>query len=53
MLEKTLKMLDEAIYLSPENGDYNSEIGFQKCMLGNYNEAYHIYQKASTFDETN
>jgi len=22
-------------------------------MLGGYNEAYHIYQKASTYDETN
>lgn len=53
VIEKTLKMLDEAVYLSPENADYHSEIAHQKCMLGNYNEAYQIYQKASTFDETN
>jgi len=26
VLEKTLKMLDEAIYLAPENADYHSEI---------------------------
>ena len=46
-------MLEEAIYLSPENADYHSEIAHQKCMLGEFNEAYRIYQKASTFDETN
>lgn len=46
-------MLDEAISLSPENADFHSEIAAQKCMLGEYNEAYQIYQKASTFDETN
>jgi tetratricopeptide repeat protein 21B len=53
VLEKTLKMLDEAILLAPENADYHSEIAYQKCMLNDYNAAYQIYQKAITFDETN
>ena len=46
-------MLNEAVMLQPENADYHSEIAHQKCMLGEYNEAYNIYQKASTYDETN
>ena len=53
IIEKTLKMLEEAVYLAPENADFHSEIAHQKCMLGDYAEAYQIYQKASTFDETN
>lgn len=44
-------MLDEAIVLQPENADYHSEIANQKCMLGEYNEAYTIYQKASALDD--
>lgn len=44
VLEKTLKMLDEAILLAPENADYHSEIAYQKCMLNDYNTAYQIYQ---------
>jgi|TARA_B110001450_G_scaffold238420_1_gene245417 tetratricopeptide repeat protein 21B len=53
ILKKTLEMLNEAVMLQPENADYHSEIAHQKCMLGEYNEAYNIYQKASTYDETN
>ena len=53
ILLKTLNMLEEAISLQPENADFHSEIAAQKCMLGEYNEAYSIYQRASTFDETN
>ena len=53
ILEKTLKMLDEAIMIQPENADYHSEIAHQKCMLGEYSTAYQIYQKASSYDETN
>lgn len=53
VLEKTLKMLDEAVLLAPENADYHSEIAYQKCMLNDYNAAYQIYQKAISFDETN
>jgi len=29
VLEKTLKMLDEAVLLAPENADYHSEIAYQ------------------------
>jgi tetratricopeptide (TPR) repeat protein len=46
-------MLDEAVRLEPENADFRSEIGYQKCMLGEYNDAYAIYQKASQCDEAN
>ena len=46
-------MLDEAIILAPENADFYSEMAHEKGMLGEYTEAYKIYQKASTFDETN
>jgi len=53
VLEKTQKMLDEAIQLSPEDADYHSEIAFQKCMVNDFTEAYQIYQKASQLDETN
>jgi tetratricopeptide repeat protein 21B len=53
IIERTLKMLDEAILLQPENADYHSEIAHQKCMLGEYTAAYQIYQKASSYDETN
>jgi tetratricopeptide repeat protein 21B len=53
ILERTLKMLDEAILLMPESADYHSEIAHQKCMLGEYTSAYQIYQKASSYDETN
>ena len=37
-------MLDEATNLEPENADYHSEIAHQKCMLGEYADAYNIYQ---------
>jgi|TARA_B110000285_G_C15081688_1_gene593862 tetratricopeptide repeat protein 21B len=53
VLAKTLLMLEEAVTLQPENADYHSEIAHQKCMLGEYATAYTIYQKASSFDETN
>ena len=53
ILQKTLRMLDEAVALQPENADFHSEIAHQKCMLGEYSEGYQIYQRASTFDETN
>lgn len=53
VLTKTIKMLEEAIQLAPENADYFSEMAHQKCMMGEYNEAYSIYQRASNFDESN
>ena len=40
IIEKTLQMLDESIQLEPENSAFHTEIGNQKCMLGEYNEAY-------------
>lgn len=53
IIERTLRMLDEAVLLQPENADYHSEIAHQKCMLGEYTAAYKIYQQASSYDETN
>jgi hypothetical protein len=40
ILTRTLRMLDEAISLQPENADFHSEIAHQKCMLGEYTTAY-------------
>ena len=53
IIQKTLGMLDEAVLLAPENADYYSEIALERGMLGEYSEAYKLYQKASTFDEAN
>jgi len=53
VLQKTQQMLDEAIALEPENAEFHSEIAHQKLMLGDFEDAYKTYQKASTFDESN
>ena len=51
ILDKTLAMLEESISLEPENSAFHTEIGAQKCMLGEFTEAYQIFQKATTFDD--
>mmetsp|Transcript_13183 Transcript_13183/g.20529 ORF Transcript_13183/g.20529 Transcript_13183/m.20529 type:complete len:132 (+) Transcript_13183:853-1248(+) len=53
ILEKTLKMLDEAVTILPENSDYYSEIASQKCMLGDYTGSYQVYSQAQQYDQTN
>lgn len=53
VIQKTIQMLEEAISLAPENVDYHSELAHQKCLIGEYSEAYRIYTQASTFDDTN
>ena len=40
IIEKCIKMLDEAVLLQPENSEYHSEIASQKLMLGDYNTSY-------------
>jgi len=41
-----------AIVLQPENAMYLAEVGFQKCLKGEYDAAYQAYQKAAQYDET-
>lgn len=53
VIQKTLQMLEEAVALQPENADFHSEMAYQKCMLGEFSEAYKIYTQATTFDQTN
>jgi tetratricopeptide (TPR) repeat protein len=39
--------------LQPENPFFYCEVGHQKTLLGDFNEAYQTYQRATTFDDTN
>ncbi len=40
VLTKTLQLLDMAIVLQPENAAYLTEVGYQKCLKGEYEQAY-------------
>ena len=40
MLNKTLQLLDMAIVLQPENASYLTEVGYQRCLMGEYEVAY-------------
>lgn len=53
VINKTLRILDFAIMLQPENPFYHCEVGHQKTLLGDFNEAHQTYQRATTFDDTN
>lgn len=43
VLQRTLQLLDMAIVLQPENAAYLTEVGFQKCLKGEYESAYQSY----------
>jgi tetratricopeptide (TPR) repeat protein len=47
VIQKTTQMLEEAVALQPDNADFKSEIAHQKAMLGDYQDAYGVYQQAS------
>ena len=52
MLVRTLQLLDMAIVLQAENAAYSTEIGYQRSLKGEYEQAYQAYQKAAQIDET-
>jgi len=37
--------------LAPENPQYQNEVGYQKCLLGDYQGAYNVFQKATQYDD--
>ena len=45
-------MLDMALVLQPENAGYQTEVGYQHSLKGEYETAYQSYQRAATCDET-
>ena len=45
-------MLDMAIVLQPENPAYQTEVGFQRGLKGEYEASYQAYQRAAGYDET-
>lgn len=53
VIKKTMQMLETAVSMQPENSTFHAEIAYQKQLLGDYNGAYQVYQKATTLDEQN
>ena len=53
VLEKTMELVDKACALCPETSAYTTELGYQRALLGDYNGAFQIYQKAASQDEGN
>ena len=41
-----------AIVLQPENAAYLNEVGYQRSLKGEYEQAYMAYQRAAQVDET-
>jgi len=52
ILTRTLQFLDMALVLQPENAAYLSEVGYQRCLKGEYDAAYEASQRAAQHDET-
>lgn len=52
VLQRTLQLLDMAIVLQPENAAYQTEVGYQRSLKGEYETAYQAYQRAAQCDET-
>ena len=40
VLQRTLQLLDMAIVLQPENAAYQTEVGYQRSLKGEYEAAY-------------
>lgn len=52
ILNRTLQILDQALLLSPSNSEYQTEVGHQKQLLGDYQGAYQTFQKTSSEDDS-
>ncbi|KAF0696238.1 Aste57867_12996 [Aphanomyces stellatus] len=53
VLSCNLGFVDQAIKLSPENGTYRAERGYQRSLMGDFGEAVESYKEALKLDESN
>ncbi|ETV87514.1 hypothetical protein, variant 1 [Aphanomyces astaci] len=53
VLSCNLCFIDQAIKLSPENGTFRAERGYQRSLMGDFAEAIEAYKDALKLDESN
>jgi tetratricopeptide repeat protein 21B len=53
ILDRAMRLIHKAIALQPENSDFNTELGYQYCLIGNFTDAFSTYQQAAGYNETN
>ncbi|RLN49385.1 hypothetical protein BBJ29_009436 [Phytophthora kernoviae] len=53
VLQCSLGLMEHAIQLSPENGAFRAERGYQRALLGDFAEAMESYKEALKLDESN
>ena len=53
VLQQTMEMLKRSEFMNSTNSYYISEIAYQKTLLGDYSDAFSLYQKAASLDESN
>ena len=52
ILKHAHDLIDKACQLRPENCKFTVELAYQKCLIEDFNEAFTIFQKAASYDES-